>query len=64
MSSHYFRSYRDAAQLARELLSVQSYVVRWYAPASRLLPLGEDYIRAHADHVLFAHLCRRILDDL
>ena len=62
ISRHYFRSYPDAAALARELLGEQTFVVHWYASVSNLRPLGEAFVRQRADRVLFAHLCQRVLD--
>jgi hypothetical protein len=62
ISRHYFRSYPDAAAIARELLGEQTFVVHWYASVSNLRPLGDDFVRQRADRVLFAHLCQRVLD--
>jgi hypothetical protein len=62
ISRHYFRSYPDAAAIARELLAEQTFVVHWYASVSNLRPLGDAFVRQRADRVLFAHLCQRVLD--
>jgi Glycosyltransferase sugar-binding region containing DXD motif len=61
-SLHYLRRYPDAAALARELLGDQTYVVHWYASVANLARCDERYIREHAGHVIFAHLCQPIVD--
>ena len=62
ISRHYFRSYPDAAAIARELLGEQTFVVHWYASVSNLRPLGDAFVRQRSERVLFAHLCQRVLD--
>jgi hypothetical protein len=61
-SLHYLRRYPDAAALARELLGARTYVIHWYASVANLAARDERYIREHAAHVIFAHLCRPIVD--
>jgi hypothetical protein len=61
-SLHYLRRYADAPALARELVGEQAYVVHWYASVANLARRDERYIRKHANRVIFAHLCRPMVE--
>jgi Glycosyltransferase sugar-binding region containing DXD motif len=62
ISKHYFKRYAAAEAVTRELLDERTYLVHFYGSVSNLLPLGERYVRDHADTVVFAHLSRRALE--
>jgi len=62
ISAHYFKTRRDAASTAAELLSPHTHVVHWYSSVSDLMPLDEEYIRQHRDKSVYAHLCAKLLD--
>ena len=60
-SAHYFRSRRDAASVARQLIPETTHVVHWYASVADLSGLDEAHIAANEHTTVFAHLCARYM---
>lgn len=59
VSKHYFKTYKDPASVAAELLSEETHVIHWYASVANLLDRGYEHIFASSQEEVYSFLCKR-----